>query len=204
MPIGQIQTEADLRAFIRRELGAAPEQITSLGSKAVGLDGALSAHEADTTAVHGIADTAALYRAGGADVAVADGGTGSSTAAAARAALGTDAAGAQRPPSSSGEATLKVLRGVIEVTAATATVIQGAGFTVTRNGSGDVTINFTTAFGSPPAVVATPIRTWAAAADARQCQFHTDPTANAARVYILDNAGNFQVGRLCFVAWAPA
>ncbi len=44
----------------------------------------LTTHEADTTAVHGIADTSTLYRSGGTDVAVADGGTGASTAAAAR------------------------------------------------------------------------------------------------------------------------
>jgi len=49
---------------------------------------ALAAHEADTTSVHGIANTSALYRAGGTDVAVADGGTGASTAAAARGNLG--------------------------------------------------------------------------------------------------------------------
>lgn len=48
----------------------------------------LETHPADTTAVHGIADTSTLYRAGGTDVAVADGGTGASTAAAAATALG--------------------------------------------------------------------------------------------------------------------
>ena len=48
----------------------------------------LTAHEADTTSVHGITDTSTLYRSGGTDVAVADGGTGSSTAAGARTNLG--------------------------------------------------------------------------------------------------------------------
>jgi hypothetical protein len=51
---------------------------------------ALTAHEADTTNIHGITDTAALYRSGGTDVAVTDGGTGGSTAAAARANLATN------------------------------------------------------------------------------------------------------------------
>lgn len=51
----------------------------------------LNTHEADTS-VHGIADTSQLYRAGGTDVAIADGGTGASTAAAALAALGAMAA----------------------------------------------------------------------------------------------------------------
>lgn len=48
----------------------------------------LATHEADTTSVHGITDTSTLYRSGGTDVAVADGGTGSSTAAGARTNLG--------------------------------------------------------------------------------------------------------------------
>ena len=38
----------------------------------------LTTHEADTTSVHGITDTSTLYRAGGTDVALADGGTGAS------------------------------------------------------------------------------------------------------------------------------
>ena len=52
---------------------------------------ALTAHEADTTAVHGIANTANLYSVGGTDVAIADGGTGASTAAGARANLDLEA-----------------------------------------------------------------------------------------------------------------
>jgi hypothetical protein len=40
----------------------------------------LSTHESDTTSVHGITNTANLYVAGGTDVALADGGTGASLA----------------------------------------------------------------------------------------------------------------------------
>jgi hypothetical protein len=53
---------------------------------------ALATHEADTTSIHGITDTANLYVAGGTDVAVADGGTGASTAATGLANLGGVAA----------------------------------------------------------------------------------------------------------------
>ena len=49
---------------------------------------ALTTHESDTTSVHGITDTSTLYRSGGTDVAVADGGTGASTASGARTNLG--------------------------------------------------------------------------------------------------------------------
>lgn len=55
---------------------------------AIATDAELSAHESDTTSVHGITDTSTLYYSGGTDVAVADGGTGSSTAAGAATNLG--------------------------------------------------------------------------------------------------------------------
>ncbi len=51
-------------------------------------DSELSTHASDTTSVHGIADTSTLYYSGGTDVAVADGGTGSSTPAGAATNLG--------------------------------------------------------------------------------------------------------------------
>ena len=49
---------------------------------------AVATHNAATTSVHGIADTSALYRVGGTDVALTDGGTGASTASGARTNLG--------------------------------------------------------------------------------------------------------------------
>lgn len=48
---------------------------------------ALLAHEADTTGIHGITDTSLLYRVGGTDVAITDGGSGASTDLGARANL---------------------------------------------------------------------------------------------------------------------
>jgi hypothetical protein len=69
-------------------------------------------------------------------------------AATARGTLGTDAAGAQRPPSGP-ETTLKVIRGTVN-TAGSGTIVQGSGFTITRNGTGDITVTFSTAFASAP------------------------------------------------------
>lgn len=62
--------------------------VNVLGTTHYEAAGAVNTHNTDETGVHGIADTAALYRSGGTDVAVADGGTGSSTAGGARTNLG--------------------------------------------------------------------------------------------------------------------
>jgi antitoxin (DNA-binding transcriptional repressor) of toxin-antitoxin stability system len=83
----------------------------------------VTAHEADTTAVHGIADTTALYRQGGTDVAVADGGTGVSTLA-----TGTFLTGAGTAPV---QTTKAVPNGVVVGTTDTQTLtgksMSGAG-----------------------------------------------------------------------------
>lgn len=80
------QAELDLEQAAR--IAADGTLTTAVATEATARAAADTAHEADTTSVHGIANTANLYVAGGTDVAVADGGTGSSTAAGARTNLG--------------------------------------------------------------------------------------------------------------------
>ena len=75
LPVAAGGTGASTAAGARSALG-----VDAAGTAA----SAVSAHESDTTNVHGITDTSTLYRSGGTDVAVADGGTGASTAANAR------------------------------------------------------------------------------------------------------------------------
>jgi len=57
---------------------AATDAQAAIAEAATDAASALSTHESDTTSVHGITDTSTLYRAGGTDVALADGGTGTS------------------------------------------------------------------------------------------------------------------------------
>lgn len=75
-------------ATVNGATGAVVLDAADVGADAAGTAAAaVSTHSAATSSVHGIADTSTLYRAAGTDVAVADGGTGSSNAAGARANL---------------------------------------------------------------------------------------------------------------------
>lgn len=84
--LGDVTITAAASGDILRHNGTA--WVDAVGTTFFEAAGAVATHEADTTSVHGIADTSTLYRSGGTDVAVADGGTGASTAAAARTNLG--------------------------------------------------------------------------------------------------------------------
>jgi hypothetical protein len=73
---GRYYTETEVNTLL------SSKQDSATAATDAELSAAISAHDADTT-VHGV-DTATLYRQSGTDVAVADGGTGASSAAAAR------------------------------------------------------------------------------------------------------------------------
>lgn len=52
------------------------------------------------------------------------------------------------------EESLRIIRGRVDTTGS-GSILQGDGFTIARNGTGDVTVTFTTAFSAIPAVVPT-------------------------------------------------
>lgn len=53
------------------------------------------------------------------------------------------------------ETGLKIIRGTVNTTP-TASIVKGSGFTIARNGAGDITITFTSAFSDVPTVTAMP------------------------------------------------
>lgn len=77
---------------------------------------------------------------------------------------------------------MRVVRGIVDATSGTPSISEGTGFTITDNGVGDYTINFTTAFSDVPAVTLT-ARRCASNQDAyARLHVTTAPTASAARV----------------------
>lgn len=165
--------------------GALNLQSTLAVAGAVTLSGALTVGSlevgnADTTLARASAGNLtvegnALYRAGGTDVAVTDGGTGASTAANAFTALKQDASDTatgvlEIAVQSEMETATDVLRAVtpgrqhfhpsatkawVRWNGSTSTILAGYNVSsITDNGTGDFTINFTTAFSSANYAVA--------------------------------------------------
>ena len=78
-------------------------------------------------------------------------------------------------------------------TASAGTILDGSGFTITRNGTGDLTVTFSTPFSSVPVVVATSEwnETWVDAAN---------QTVSAVRVLLADATGTAKDGIFNFIA----
>jgi len=93
-----------------------------------------------------------------------------------------------------GEPNLTVIRGRLSTT--TPTILHGTGFTVVRNGVGDVTVTFTTAFTGVPAITAT--------GDASETAIYPVPTTTTFRVVTLTSAGAALESTLNFIAIGPA
>lgn len=96
---------------------------------------------------------------------------------------------------------LRIVRGVVNVTGAGATVLEGEGFSVVRNGAGDVSITFTTPFSARPAVVAMPIGT--AARDVGESNL-SPATGSDIRLFSVTSAGGSADSPFHFIAAGPA
>lgn len=95
---------------------------------------------------------------------------------------------------------LKMLRGVINTT--TPSISAGSGFTVAKNGTGDVTVTFTSNFpgATAPAVTVSP----ASATPGYRASLFTLPNGAGARILRTNEAGVASDGVVCFIAVGPA
>lgn len=93
------------------------------------------------------------------------------------------------------EESLRVVRGRVDTTGPT--ILQGGGFTVAKNGTGDVTATFATAFSGVPTVL---VSTEGVGVRAEN---RATPTTTTARVYVTDLSGGAVEGVIHFVAVGP-
>lgn len=94
------------------------------------------------------------------------------------------------------ESGLKWIRGVVDTT--TTTPVKGEGFTITINGTGDVSLTFTDAFSDSPAITAT-----ANGNDDYTAHLRGSVLGSGARVNVR-LAGTLADGVFHFIAYGPA
>src|SRR5437899_3455390 len=98
------------------------------------------------------------------------------------------------------EGNLRVERGSVDTT--TPSITFGVGFTVAKNGTGDVTVTFDPPFSTPPSVTWTPQR--ADTADINVISQIGDATTSTARVFRKTLGGTALDGPLNFIAVGPS
>lgn len=94
---------------------------------------------------------------------------------------------------------LQIIAGVIDSTGA-GSIVAGTGFTITRNGVGDVTITFTSAFSGTPSVTATV----ADATNNRIAKLKAATTTTTAQIQCFSLAGTNTDNLFHFHAIGPA
>ena len=104
------------------------------------------------------------------------------------------------PVNSLAEPGLRGLRGTVNTTAAT--IIEGLGFTVAKNATGDVTVTFSIAFSDLPSVTASADRTVGATAIA--VLLNATSTTTTCRLLRVDAAGAAEDGYVNFTVVGPA
>lgn len=97
----------------------------------------------------------------------------------------------------SGPETLRILRGTVNTSGS---ILAGSGFTVTRNGAGDFTITYSTAFSGQPSVVATAAVVSPAAITAI---ILSSALTTSARIGLVNAAGTAQDAAFEFIAIGP-
>lgn len=97
------------------------------------------------------------------------------------------------------DAFTKMVWGRVDTT--TPTILNGSGFSVAKNATGDVTVTFSTTFDSIPAVVACADR--GVGANGFAVYQSAAPTTTTARFVRATQAGAAEDGTLSFVAVAP-
>lgn len=98
------------------------------------------------------------------------------------------------------EAPMKIVRGRIDTTGPS--ILQGKGFTVSSNGTADVTVTFTRPFSAIPSVTATVDRT--VGGTGRIVTLNAAPTTSTARFLRVSISDTAVDGTFCFDAIGPA
>lgn len=100
------------------------------------------------------------------------------------------------------ETGLRLVRGTID-TSGSGTILEGGGFSITRNGVGDLTVTFTTAFADLPSVVLTPLGAGSSVGPIASHKNGFTRTTSAFRVEVVSIGSGFADGTFDFVAVGP-